>query len=263
MKNVLTIAGSDSCGCAGIQADLKTMGALGVFGMSAITALTVQNTQGVRAVMEVPPEIVAGQIDAVFDDIRVDAIKVGMVANAGVARAIRETLARRKTPGLVVDPVMVSKAGSRLLCDDSVREIVVLAQTADLVTPNLYEAELLAGMAINGVGDMPAAAKAIQGQGIRNVLIKGGRLRDSATDLLLAGEKEIWLEAPHIETRNNNGTGCTLSSAIACFLAKGEDLETAVRLGKDYVTRGIRAGLDIGGGAGPLGHFAEFFPETA
>ena len=256
MKHVLTIAGSDSCGCAGIQADLKTMTALGVFGMSAITAITVQNTREVRAVHELPPEIVTGQIDAVFDDIAVDAVKVGMVANAAVARAIREALDRRRPANVVVDPVMVSKSGCRLLSDGAVQEIMRLVASASLVTPNMPEAELMSGMKIRDRADMPAAARAIRAKGAVNVLVKGGRLTDSADDLLLLDDREIWLNCPRIPTRNVNGTGCTLSSAIACGLAKGHSVEEAVREGKRYVTEGIRFSLDIGQGPGPLGHFA-------
>lgn len=256
MKNVLTIAGSDSCGCAGIQADLKTMGALGVFGMSAITAVTVQNTQGVRDFLAMPPEIVGGQIDAVFDDVRVDAVKIGMVASAAVARTIRETLARRDVPNLVVDPVMVSKTGSSLFDGDAVREIMNLARASTLATPNLYEAELMAGVKIAGRDDMPAAARAIRAKGVVNVLVKGGRLQREADDFLLLDGEEIWLNSPRVPTKNNNGTGCTLSSAIACGLAEGFSLREAVEKAKAYVTEALQHSLDIGHGAGPLGHFA-------
>lgn len=259
MKNVLTIAGSDSGGSAGIQADLKTMCALGVFGMSAITAITVQNTMEVRAVHDIPPEVVAGQIEAVFDDIRVDAVKVGMVVNPHIARAIRTTLEKYGAENVVVDPVMVSKGGSRLLFEDSQKEIVLLSASAAVITPNLFEAELLAGMPIKTRDDMRRAACAIRDQGVNNVLVKGGRLDGDADDFLLHENGETWLECPRIHTRNTNGTGCTLSSAIACGLAKGMDLEQAVIHAKDYVTQAIKDGLDVGRGAGPLGHMVRLY----
>lgn len=263
MENVLTIAGSDSGGSAGIQADLKTMCALGVFGMSALTAITVQNTMGVRSVHEIPREVVSGQIDAIFDDIRVDAVKVGMVVNPTVARAVREALSRRIAVNVVVDPVMVSKNGDRLLCEDSQREIMLLAADAALVTPNLFEAELLAGMKIRTRADMRDAALRVRDQGIVNVLVKGGRLDGDADDFLLFRDREIWLEGPRIATRNTNGTGCTLSSAIACELAKGLALEDAVRSAKAFVTQAIRDGLDVGHGIGPLGHMVRLYERSS
>lgn len=262
MKHVLTIAGSDSGGSAGIQADLKTMCALGVFGMTALTAVTVQNTMEVRGVHEIPPEIVTGQIEAVFDDIRVDAVKVGMVVNPAVARAIRESLAKYAAANVVVDPVMVSKGGDRLLFEDSQREIMQLAADSALITPNMYEAELLAGRRIRVRADMREAALRIRDQGVRNVLVKGGRLDGDADDFLLLGDEEVWLDCPRIRTRNTNGTGCTLSSAIACGLAKGMPLKSAVAAAKEYVTQAIRDGLDVGHGAGPLGHLAQLYTDT-
>lgn len=259
MKHVLTIAGSDSGGSAGIQADMKTMCALGVFGMSALTAVTVQNTEGVRGVHEIPPEIVAGQIEAVFDDIRVDAVKVGMVVNPAIAEAVRASLAKCAATNVVVDPVMVSKGGDRLLCEDSQKEIMLLAVGAALITPNLYEAELLAGMRIRTRADMRAAALRIRERNVRNVLVKGGRLDGGADDFLLLDGEEIWLDGPRIQTRNTNGSGCTLSSAIACGLAREMPLREAVLAAKAYVTQAIRDGLDIGRGAGPLGHLAQLY----
>lgn len=259
MRNVLSIAGSDSAGCAGIQADLKTMGALGVYGMTAIAAVTVQNTQGVRAFQKLPPEIVSGQINAVFDDIRVDAVKVGMVGDADVAAVVGETLNRRCAVNVVVDPVMVSKNGSRLLSDGAVMEVKRLVEAADLATPNLFEAELLADMPIHSREDMEKAARAIQEWGPDAVLIKGGRLEGDADDYLLVRGEGIWLNCPRIDTPNTNGTGCTLSSAIACGLAEGKVMEDAVRAAKRYVTQAIRDSLDIGHGNGPLGHYAALY----
>ncbi|MDR1612357.1 MAG: bifunctional hydroxymethylpyrimidine kinase/phosphomethylpyrimidine kinase [Planctomycetota bacterium] len=259
MKHVLTIAGSDSGGSAGIQADLKTMCALGVFGMSALTAVTAQNTMGVRGVHEIPHEIVTGQIDAVFEDIRVDAVKVGMVANSAVARAVRAALSKHAAVNVVVDPVMVAKSGDRLLSEDSQREIMLLAAGSALVTPNLYEAELLAGVKIRTRADMREAALRIRDQGVGNILVKGGRFDGDADDFLLIGDEEIWLECPRIKTRNTNGTGCTLSSAIACGLAEGMPLRDAATEAKKYVTQAIRDGLDVGCGAGPLGHLVRLY----
>lgn len=262
MKHVLSIAGSDSGGCAGIQADLKTMCALGVYGMTAITAITVQNTQGVRAVQEIDPEIVSGQIEAIFDDIEVDAVKVGMVANTNVARAIREALAGKKVNNLVVDPVMVSKNGSRLFSDEAVREIMHLVSMSTIATPNLFEAELLSGIPIRNHSDMRDAAWKIREKGAGNLIIKGGRLEGDADDFLLIGNDEVWLNCPRIKTKNTNGTGCSLSTAIACFLAKGQDLSQATANAKDYITQAIRDSLDIGHGNGPLGHLIHLYQQA-
>ncbi len=259
MKHVLSIAGSDSGGCAGIQADLKTMCALGIYGMTAITAITVQNTQGVRAVQEIDPEIVSGQINAVYDDIQVDAVKVGMVANANVAHAIRETLSARKVRNLVVDPVMVSKNGSRLFSDEAVREIMHLISMSLVATPNIFEAELLAGSTIRSHADMRDAAWRIREKGAGNIIIKGGRLDGDADDFLLIGNEEVWLNCPRIQTKNTNGTGCSLSTAIACFLAKGQNLSDAATNAKAYITQAIRDSLDIGHGNGPLGHMIHMY----
>ncbi len=254
MHTVLTIAGSDSSGGAGIQADLKTMCAFGMFGMSAITALTIQNTQSVRGMHEVPPDVVAGQIDAVFDDITVDAVKVGMVVNADIARAIRTSLAKRNVARLVVDPVMVSKSGCRLIHDDAVRETILLMKSAVLVTPNLPEASLLAGFDIHTKDDMRKAAYTIRDLGVAGVLVKGGALDGDADDFLLTSEGERWLPCPRIKTRHTHGTGCTLSAAIACGLAQGLSPTEATVQAKAYVTQTIRDGVDIGHGVGPLGH---------
>jgi hydroxymethylpyrimidine/phosphomethylpyrimidine kinase len=260
MKNVLTIAGSDSSGGAGIQADLKTMCALGVYGMSAITAVTAQNTQGVYEVQEINPSIVEGQIRAVFEDIRVDAVKVGMVSGVEIIRTIREKLLALGAKNIVVDPVMVSKSGYSLLREEALPAIHELAEIADVVTPNIPEAEILAGFPIKTEEDMRRAAHVIAGRGAKNVLIKGGhRMGDDAGDLLLAGGKFVFLRAGRIDTKNTHGTGCTLSAAIACRLALGDGVEDAVRAAKDYITQAIIDSYEAGKGTGPVGHLAALY----
>lgn len=262
MKNVLTIAGSDSSGGAGIQADLKTMSALGVYGMTAITALTVQNTQKVYAVQETAPEIVAGQIDVVFDDIQVDAVKIGMVSNAANIRVIRDCLNRNHAKNIVLDPVMVSKTGCRLLNQEAERELLQLIPEADIITPNMLEAEVLAGMKVRTRDEMEEAAKRIAGLGSRNTMIKGRLLEGDADDFLLLAGEGIWLHAERVNTKNIQGTGCSLSSAIACYLARGLTLREAAEKGKAYVTRSLRDSLSIGHGVGPLGHLVELYREA-
>lgn len=257
MKHVLTIAGSDPSGGAGIQADLKTMCALGVYGMSAITALTVQNSREVRAVESVDPALVAGQIDAVFDDIRVDAVKVGMIVNHDIAKAVAECLARRKAKNIVVDPVMVSKSGGRLIDEDAVKETLRIARTAAITTPNLREAGLLAGYAIRDHAGMERAVESIREQGVRAVLIKGGGLAGSADDLLALGNEKIWLRSARVPTGNVHGAGCTLSSAIACGLAAGKSVRDAVGDAKRFVTLALENSFKVGGGPGPLGHMVD------
>ena len=251
---VLTIAGSDSGGGAGIQADLKTFSALGVYGMTAITAVTVQNTKGVSAVEEVSPSIVADQIRAVATDIGVDAAKTGMLASAAIVDTVAEAAADVHLPNLVVDPVFVSKHGHPLLADDAVdalrRSILPLAT---LVTPNLAEAAGLAGLQVETRDDMRRAAAAILALGPRAVLMKGGHLEgDRAADLFVDGDREEWLEADRIDTPHTHGTGCTLSAAITASLARGASLPEAVRAGKAFVTEAIRHALPLGDGIGPV-----------
>ena len=251
----LTIAGSDSGGGAGIQADLKTFSALGVFGMTAITAVTVQNTRGVQGIEAVAPEVVAQQIEVVASDIGVDAAKTGMLANAGVVRAVADAIEATGIERLVVDPVFVSKHGHPLLADDAVevlrRRILPLAT---IVTPNLPEAAGLAGCPVEHPDDMRRAADAILALGARAVLVKGGHLEASteARDLLVAEGREEWLIAERIATRHTHGTGCTLSSAVTAYLALEHPLVDAVRAGKMFVTEAIRHALAIGGGIGPV-----------
>jgi hydroxymethylpyrimidine/phosphomethylpyrimidine kinase len=250
----LTIAGSDSGGGAGIQADLKTFSALGVFGMTAITAVTVQNTKGVAGFDELAPATVAAQILAVAGDIGVDAAKTGMLASAAIVEAVAEAAVEAKLPNIVVDPVFVSKHGHPLLADDAVdalrRSILPLAT---LVTPNLAEAAGLSRSEVETREDMRRAAAAILALGPRAVLVKGGHLADDrATDLFVDGEREEWLEADRIDTPHTHGTGCTLSAAITAHLAMGAPLAEAVREGKVFVTEAIRHALPLGDGIGPV-----------
>lgn len=250
----LTIAGSDSGGGAGIQADLKTFALLGVWGTSALTAVTVQNTVGVTGVAELPPEIVAAQVRAVVDDIGIDAAKTGMLASAPIVEAVADAIRQGGVPNLVVDPVFVSKHGDPLLRAEAVEALArAVVPLATLVTPNLPEAGGLAGFEVAGRGDMRRAAKAILDLGAGAVLVKGGHLAEGgADDLFVDGDGEEWLAGPRLDARHTHGTGCVLSSAIAAHLARGEPLAAAVRLGKAFVTEAIRHALPIGGGIGPV-----------
>ncbi len=257
--STLTIAGSDSCGGAGIQADIKTMSALGCYAASVITAVTVQNTMGVSAVHAVPPEIVAGQIRAVMDDIRPQAVKVGMVNDIDTINAIADTLAEYDIEHLVVDPVMVATSGARLMQDDAVEVFIrKLMPLATLLTPNVPEAEVLSGITITGKTSMDNAARIIQDKGCQSLLIKGGHIEGRKIDRLYttAGEEREY-EAANVETRNTHGTGCTLSSAITSYLAIGYPIDDAVAAAKEWLTGAIKAGADveIGGGHGPVNHF--------
>jgi hydroxymethylpyrimidine/phosphomethylpyrimidine kinase len=250
----LTIAGSDSGGGAGIQADLKTFSALGVFGMTAITAVTVQNTKGVSGFEELSPATVAEQIRAVAGDIGVDAAKTGMLASAAIVEAVAEAAAETRLPLIVVDPVFVSKHGHPLLADDAVDALrQLLLPLATLVTPNLPEAAGLAGFEVRTLDDMRRAGAAILALGPRAVLVKGGHLEgDRATDLFADGAGEEWIDAERIDTPHTHGTGCTLSAAIAAYLARGSSLSAAVREGKAFVTEAIRHALPLGDGIGPV-----------
>jgi hydroxymethylpyrimidine/phosphomethylpyrimidine kinase len=250
----LTIAGSDSGGGAGIQADLKTFTALGVFGMTAITAVTVQNTKGVSGYEEISPSVVADQIRAVVGDIGVDAAKTGMLASAAIVEAVAEAVGETAIPNLVVDPVFVSKHGHPLLAEDAVEGLRrAILPLATIVTPNLPEAAGLSGAPVASREDMRRAADAILGLGAGAVLVKGGHLEGTeATDLFADGRTETWIAAEWIDTPHTHGTGCTLSSAIAAHLAKGTPLLEAVRAGKAFVTEAIRHALEIGEGIGPV-----------
>lgn len=252
---VLTIAGSDCSGGAGIQADLKTMAAHKVYGMSVITALTAQNTTGVAGVFEATPEFVAQQIDCVFTDIRPDAVKIGMVSNAGIISAIARKLREYDAQNIVVDPVMVATSGSTLMQSAAVSTLrSELLPLGTVITPNISEAEVLSGISISGTDDMLRAARVIA-KGLNGaVLVKGGHLEDCADDLLFMNGEPHWLRAPRVDNPNTHGTGCTLSSAIACNLAEGRTVEESVRRAKVYITGALSAGLDLGAGSGPLDH---------
>lgn len=255
MYKILSIAGSDSSGGAGIQADIKTIAAHGMFAMTAVTAVTVQNTTGVTGVVDIPPETVAAQIDAVFDDIPPDAVKIGMLSNKEIVSAIAGTLAERRPSHIVLDPVMVATSGSALAAGGSVGAMVrELFPLSEMITPNIPEAEYLAGMQIVGISDMERAADKIGEIFDGWILIKGGHMTETADDLLARRDKKIWIRGRRVANPNTHGTGCTLSSAIACGLAAGHDAETAVRRAKAYVTGALEAMLDLGRGSGPLDH---------
>lgn len=255
MKKVVTIAGSDSSGGAGIQADIKTMMAHGVYAMSAITALTAQNTTGVYDVMEASPEFVGKQIECIFDDIRPDAVKIGMVSNIGIIEKIAEKLKEYRAENIVVDPVMVSTSGCALMSADAQETLVEkLLPLADIITPNIPEAECLAGFSIENTDDMIRAAEWI-GKNLKgSVLIKGGHLSETADDLLYSNGEFTWYRSERVDNPNTHGTGCTLSSAIASNLALGYDMKTSVKRAKDYITGALKDRLDLGKGSGPLNH---------
>jgi hydroxymethylpyrimidine kinase/phosphomethylpyrimidine kinase len=253
VKRVLTIAGSDSGGGAGIQADLKTITALGGFGMSVITALTAQNTLGVQGVFEVPVEFIEQQFDSVATDIGVDAAKTGMLCSAQIIRCVAKRIRRYRIRKLVVDPVMVAKGGRSLLRDEAretlIRDLIPLAM---VFTPNIPEAEALTGIRITSMASMKKAAEAIHKLGARNVIVKGGHLEGDAVDLLYDGRAFHTLSAHRIETKHSHGTGCTFASAIATGLAQGCSFLEASTQAKAYVTEAIRCGLAFGGGQGPV-----------
>ncbi len=256
---LLTIAGSDSGGGAGIQADLKTFSALGCFGMTAITALTAQNTTGVRAIYGVPPQMLADQIDAVVEDIGVDAVKIGMLHSPEIVQAVADAIDRHKLPHVVLDPVMVATSGAVLIDNPAIAALVrELFGRAILITPNLDEATLLVGRPLISEADMAAAAHELLAKGASAVLIKGGHLAGNVvSDLLqIAGASPHWMRAPRIATANTHGTGCTLSSAIAAHLALGYTLVGAVEGARAYVRGALAAGapVKIGQGSGPLNH---------
>ena len=264
MRTALSIAGSDSSGGAGIQADIKTMTMNGVFAMTAVTALTAQNTTGVTGILESTPEFLAQQLDAVFSDIRPDAVKIGMVSSSGLIRVIAERLARYRAANIVVDPVMVSTSGARLLQEDAVAELTGrLLPLAAVTTPNIPEAEILSGMKIESPADMEKAAEQINRSFGCPVLLKGGHDLNDANDLLYFAGQAQWFPGRRIDNPNTHGTGCTLSSAIAANLAKGFDLPSSVRRAKDYVSGCLAAQLNLGQGSGPMAHNFDLQGEFA
>ena len=262
MKKVLTIAGSDSCGGAGIQADIKTFSALGTYGMSVITAVTAQNTLGVKSVRELDEEIIRDQIDAIFTDIKVDAVKIGMVSSSEIINTIGDALLKYKPENIVVDPVMVSKSGCHLLKPEARDALIkVLLPLAGVTTPNLYEAEVITGRKIKSLPDMEKAAVDISKMGARSVVVKGGHLEGDAVDVFYDGERFLYFKNERIPTRHTHGTGCTFSSAIAAFLARGFAMEEAVTRAKEYITGAIAASFPLGGGVGPTHHFHLYYKE--
>ncbi|MEU9222323.1 bifunctional hydroxymethylpyrimidine kinase/phosphomethylpyrimidine kinase [Streptomyces sp. NPDC048376] len=255
---VLTVAGSDSGGGAGIQADLKTMLALGTHGMSVLTAVTAQNSRGVQGAWELPVDAVRAQYRSVVDDIGVQAVKTGMLSSAELVEAVAELLAGTDAPA-VVDPVGVSKHGDALLAASALESVRTrLLPVATVATPNLDEVAQLTGVRVESDTDLRRAAAAVLEYGPRWVLIKGGHLAGDAVDLLTDGSAEHWLRAPRLDNRHTHGTGCTLASAVACGLAKGQSVPEAVAAAKEYVTGAIAAGFPLGGGIGPVDHGWEF-----
>ena len=255
MKTALTIAGSDSSGGAGIQADIKTMAANGVYAMSAVTALTAQNTTGVYGILESTPEFLANQLDCIFTDIFPDAVKTGMVSSTGLIEVIADKLKQYKAKNIVVDPVMVATSGSRLISQEAVDALKeLLLPLATVLTPNIPEAEVLSGLTISGPADMERAAQAIGETYGCAVLCKGGHDLNDANDLLWRDGTCKWFHGRRIDNPNTHGTGCTLSSAIASNLAKGCDLDTAVERAKAYLSGALAAMLDLGTGQGPMDH---------
>ena len=262
MKRILTIAGSDSGGGAGIQADLKAITLLGGFGMSVLTALTAQNTVGVQAIHEVPASFVEKQIDSVLSDIGADAIKTGMLSSKKIVEVVAKKIEQYGVEKVVVDPVMVSKSGAHLLRKDAQKAVIErLIPLAMVVTPNLFEASVLTGRKVNSLDEMREAAAQIWGLGAKNVVIKGGHLKGNAIDILFDGENYTEIEGPRIKTKNTHGTGCTFASAIATLLARGETVPGAVRKAKNFITMAIRAGLSLGKGTGPTNPTAYVLKE--
>jgi len=256
VPKALTIAGSDSGGGAGIQADLKTFSAFRVFGMSVLTAVTAQNSVGVSGVHNLPPEFVARQIDAVLDDFGADAVKLGMLSTAPIIEAVAARLASHGQAHVVLDPVMIAKSGDALLQPDARAALVErVLPLAEVVTPNLHEASALADMPVTTETEMEEAARRIHARGPRHVLVKGGHLEGSATDILWDGRAFTRFPGPRLDSNNTHGTGCTLSAAIAAGLALGRSLPEAIRHAKAYVTAAIREGFAAGRGVGVLRHF--------
>lgn len=259
MYKVLTIAGSDCSGGAGIQADIKTITAHHMYAMSVITALTAQNTMGVSGVHDIPAPFVSEQLDRIFEDIVPDSVKIGMVSSPDIIHAICDRLTFYRPKNLVIDPVMVATSGSRLLSESAMDALIYdLLPLADIITPNIPEAEVLCGFSISSEETMLSAAKKIAAQINGAVLIKGGHFLGDADDLLFSQDTATWIRGERVQNPNTHGTGCTLSSAIACQLASGKSLPDSVRAAKNYITGALRANLDLGHGSGPLDHMFSF-----
>ena len=263
MRKVLTVAGSDSGGGAGIQADLKTFSAHGVFGMSAITAVTAQNTLGVSAVQDISPDIIAKQIDAVFEDMGADAVKIGMVSQTASIEAIAKQLSKHQARNIVLDPVMISKSGFDLLQPEAKEALIKhLLPIATIITPNIHEAQAITGCKITNVEQMEFAAREIYSLGPQTVLVKGGHLEDDAVDVLYDGKGMKHFQAARVDSKNTHGTGCTLSSAIAANLALGDAVTEAVEKAKNYITEAIKHSFPIGKGVGPVHHFYRLYQKA-
>lgn len=255
MNKVLTIAGSDCSGGAGIQADLKTFSAHKLYGMSAITALTAQNTKGVQGILDISVEFVANQLDSIFTDIKPDAVKIGMVSRMEIVDVIVQKLKQYSAKNIVVDPVMVATSGAKLMGDDVISALTTqLFPLATLITPNILEAQVLSNLTIKNKEDMVTASHTIRKSTEVAILVKGGHLSDCADDLLLKDNKIVWFKGNRVHNPNTHGTGCTLSSAIACNLASGYSLEESIQNAKKYLTGALEANLDLGAGSGPLNH---------
>ncbi len=263
MKRCLTIAGSDSSGGAGIQADLKTFSALGTFGMSVVTSVTAQNTLGVQSVYDLPPDVVAAQMEAVFSDIAVDAVKIGMVSAEDTIGVIAEKMRYYRPEYLIIDPVMVSKNGCPLLKSSAVKALKEqLLPLAWILTPNLEEAQVLVDRELRSAEEVRKAAAEICAMGARSVLIKGGHLEGEPIDTFFDGEKWTVFHGTRLKNKNTHGTGCTLSSAIAAYLARGLDCEESIRQAKGYVATGILHGIELGHGIGPTHHFYDLYRKA-
>lgn len=263
MKNVLTIAGSDSCGGAGIQADLKTFSALGTYGMSVITAVTAQNTKGVVDVREMDIDIVREQIECLFEDIEIHGIKIGMVSSIEIIDEIGKCLKNRNAKNIILDPVMVSKSGCHLLNPEAKDKLIkVLFPLSLIVTPNLFEAEVITGTKIETLEQMENAAKDIYAMGAANVVVKGGHLSGDAIDVLYDGEGFKYIKGTRIETKNTHGTGCTFSSAITAYVAKGYSIYDSVKLAKEYINGAIENSIELGKGVGPTNHFYSLYKKA-
>lgn len=263
MRTALTIAGSDSGGGAGIQADLKTFSANGVFGMSVITAVTAQNTREVRSVQNIDSKIVKDQIEAVFDDFTVNAVKIGMLSSIEIIEVVAKTMKKYNPPFLVVDPVMISKGGYHLLQQDAMKALKEkIIPLATIVTPNIPEAEVIVNKQIITEKDMEEACLSIYALGAKTVLLKGGHLEGDPNDLFFDGKCFHWLKGKRIYTKNTHGTGCTLSSAIASNVAKGLSLLESVQKAKEYITIAIKHSLSIGSGHGPTNHFYQLYEQA-
>lgn len=255
MKKILTIAGSDCSGGAGIQADIKTITAHKMYAMSAITALTAQNTTGVYGVLEATPEFIGQQLDCIFTDIPPDAVKIGMLSNGRIIEIVAEKLKEYGAKNIVLDPVMIATSGSKLLSDLAIDSLKTkLLPIADIITPNIAEAESLSGITIETTVQMLEAAELLAKMLPGYILIKGGHLPDSADDLLYANGRATWFRSAKISNPNTHGTGCTLSSAIACNLAQGDNMHDSVQSAKAYITGALKAKINLGKGSGPLNH---------